>query len=126
MRSLGTARQSAAGLLTVAADDADDDPEYANVASENRFHRVVGRFEPDAVWLAVETLERGLAVAEQRDDDLAVACRLLFVHDDVVPVGDLVLDHRLALHLEHEQLGVTEHLPEVDGLGLLDRLDRLA
>ena len=44
----------------------------------------------------------------------------LFVNDDVIAVGDLGVDHRIAAHFESEQVLLAEHGLEIDPLVLLD------
>jgi len=73
--------------------------------------------------LAVVALQRHLVV-DASDDALAVPSRLLPANDDVVAVVDVVLDHRLAAHLEGVVLGAGEQRVEVEALVVGDRLDR--
>src|SRR5205085_2274090 len=67
--------------------------------------------ETDAVLLAEIALQRRATVLEQRDDDVAVTCGALRLHDDVIAVVDVVLDHRLAADAQHERvLATSGHL----------------
>src|SRR5687768_10498174 len=59
-------------------------------------HAAVGRLEADPVLLAEITLERRLSVLEDRDDHIAVLRALALLDDDVVPVGDMLIRHRVA------------------------------
>ena len=60
------------------------------------------RYQPDVAIVLAERLDRGLVV-EQRGDDVAVDCGRLFAYDHVVAVADGGVDHRVAVHFEHEQ-----------------------
>ena len=84
----------------------------------------VGRLQADAVLLGEPAFQRGLALVGHGHDDLALAGGPLLLDDHVVAVGDLVLDHRLAVDLQHEEVlvGRIEHLVEIDPLVLLDGL----
>ena len=54
--------------------------------------------------LPVEGLDRGFALHafDHGHDDVAVLRRILLVDEDVVAVEDACVDHRLAVHREHE------------------------
>src|SRR5258706_1685891 len=84
------------------ADDPDDFPLDLDIACVDRLHLAVGRLQADAVLLFEEALERGAAVLEERNDDVAIPRGVLRLHDDVIAVVDVVLDHRLAAHAQHE------------------------
>ena len=86
--------------------------------------RLVGRFEADAVLLLEEPLQGRLAFVVADGDDLAVAGLLLAVDDDVVAVGDVLLDHRVARDAEGELVVGPFPLGEGQLLVLLDGLDR--
>src|SRR2546428_593910 len=62
------------------------------------------RVAAGAIALLVEALEGRGVVVEDRDDDLAVTRGVLRLDDDVVAVVDVVLDHRLPAHTEHERV----------------------
>jgi len=111
-------------MLTHLADHPDPHAEDVGVLHVDRLHRRVGRFEADAALFREPSLQRRFALVGQGDDDLALAGRRLAADDDVVAVGDLVLDHRFAVHLQGEQVAVVrvEHLAQVEFLLLLDRL----
>ena len=53
-------------------------------------------------------LHRRLAV-DHGGDKFSVAGLVLRADDNVVPVEDARIDHRLAAHLEHEQIAVSGH-----------------
>ena len=57
--------------------NADQDAQNIDAIAEDRLHRLVGRLEADAVLVAEELLERGLALFVADRDDLAVARLLL-------------------------------------------------
>ena len=48
------------------------------------------------------TLERGLATVYQRHHDIAISSLRPFLNDNMVTIMDTVIDHRIALYLEHE------------------------
>src|SRR5580693_5301610 len=76
------------------------------VAEDRREGRVVGH-QPDVPVALLEGLDGGLAVDHGRDD-LAVLRVLLLADDHPVPVGDGRVDHRVACHLEHEQVALAD------------------
>jgi len=76
------------------------------VAEDRREGRVVGH-QPDVPVALLEGLDGGLAVDHGRDD-LAVLRALLLADDHPVPVGDGRVDHRVACHLEHEQVALAD------------------
>src|SRR5436190_19989514 len=86
------------------ADYADDLPLDLHVPRIDRRHRALRGLQPDTVLLFVEALQRCDVVLENRDDDVAVACGVLLLHDDEVAVVDVVVDHRLAPDAENERL----------------------
>ena len=92
----------------------------------DRLHGLVGRLEADPIALAEEPLQGRLAVVVADGDDLAVAGRFLALDDDVIAVGDVVLDHRVARDAEGELVVGPFPLAEAELLILLDGLDRLA
>ena len=85
------------------------------------------RHEP---YVAVASLERldGCLVAEQCSDDVAVLGVMLLAHDDPVAIADRRIDHRIAGHLEQEQVAVADELAgeREDCLDLLLGEDRAA
>src|ERR1017187_4539224 len=106
----------------------DDDSLYFEVAlrDPDRRHALVRGLEPDAaVRLAVEALERGLAVQEG-GHHFAVRSLLAPVHDDEVAVVDAVVDHRAAVHAQDVVLSLArEHVGDGDRLTLGLGLDGL-
>jgi len=90
-----------------AAEDRYDLAENGGVVAEDRREgRVVGH-QPDVPVALLEGLDGGLAVDHGRDD-LAVLRVLLLADDHPVPVGDGRVDHRVACHLEHEQVALAD------------------
>ena len=106
------------GDLALDVDGVDDD----------RIHARVGGLETDAAALAVDALEGGGAVFEQRDHRLTVVGELLPVDDDQIAVEDVVFDHAVALDAQDELLaGATHVVGQVDGfLVIFDGQDGLA
>src|SRR5260370_3548736 len=96
-RARGARRWTAcAAPALVAPDDADDDPLDYDVAlvDAQRRHGGVGGFEPDpAPGLAIELLDRSARPVDQRDHGLAVVGIVALVHDHVIPVLNMLLDH---------------------------------
>src|SRR5579884_1865069 len=80
--------------------DAADDSDIVRV---DWLHRRILRLQTDAPVLTIEPLYRRFTV-EHRDDDLTVVCRFLRTHDDQIAVENRRIDHRIALHAEHEVL----------------------
>src|SRR5450432_983102 len=110
--------------LAVDADDDSDEVDALEVLlpDDNRLHRGVGGLEPDAVTLRVVALHRGLVV-DHGDHDVAAAGLELLLHEDVVAVEDAVLDHRLALHAQREDLARLADEEAIDAHRVLDVLD---
>src|SRR5437660_5943929 len=76
--------------------------DHVALVDAQRRHRGVGGLQPDpAAGLAIVALDRGAGARDLGDDHLAVVRRIALVHDDVVAVLDLLVDHRLAAYLEY-------------------------
>src|SRR5437899_2237003 len=74
----------------------------------DRLHRGVGRLKTShSAGLAVKTLQCGFAPSHQRYDDLPVPYLIGPLDQDIVAGHDVVLDHGLAIHLEHVEVGVS-------------------
>src|SRR5262245_22026816 len=112
-RSVRTARSgahAATGFGTsVLADEADDDTLDLDAVGgdDDRRHRRVRGLKADRRPFAIDALERGVAAVDERKDRLAVARERAFFDDDVIPLADLLVDHRIALDLEDEGAGAT-------------------
>src|SRR2546425_8168673 len=66
-----------------------------------RLHLVVGRLQPDpAAGLAVEPFHGGAFTMDERDHGLAGVGLVAFLNDDVVAILDVLVDHRVATHLQ--------------------------
>lgn len=61
------------------------------------------RDEPDVAVVLAEGLDGGLVI-QQRRDDVSVLGRVLFANDHEVAVADRGVHHRIAMHLQHEQV----------------------
>src|SRR5260370_37330223 len=84
--------------------DAHDDALDHDVAlvHAQRRHGGVGGLEPDpAPWLAIEAFHGGARALHQGDHGLAVVGLVPLVDDDEIAVLDVLVDHRLAPHLQH-------------------------
>ena len=78
------------------------------VAVDGGVGRVV-REQPGVPVAPLERLDRGLVIEERRDD-LAVVGGRLTSYDDPVAIADGRVDHRLADHLEQEELAIADDL----------------
>src|SRR5690606_1889941 len=109
-----------------APDDAAHDAADLHLVDVDRLHLRVGRLQPHAaVGLAVVALQGRFLVGKDGDDDVAVARRALALDDDEVAVRDVVLDHRVAAHLQQVVVRAGgNQLVEPDLSAILDRLDR--
>ena len=79
------------------------------MVSVDGVERGVVRHQPHLAVLALEGLDGGLVVEHGRDDVAVVGIGLL-PHDDPVPVADGGLDHRVADHLQQEELALADEL----------------
>src|SRR6266576_1109710 len=115
-RSIDCAKQP-----LVFPDDADHhalDDDVALIQPE-RLHLIVGRLQPDPpAGLAVEPLHRGPLTIDQGNHGLAGLGLVAFLNDDVVAVLDVLVDHRIAAHLED----VAASAPRQQLVGHGDRL----
>src|SRR5690349_18421433 len=76
--------------------------DHVALIDPQRRHRGVGGLQADpAAGLAIVALDRGAGARDLGDDHLPVVRRIALVHDDVVAVLDLLVDHRLAADLQH-------------------------
>src|SRR5467141_4859988 len=98
LRSTGCAKRP-----LIFPDDADHhalDDDVALVEAQ-RLHFLVGRLQPDPpAGLAVKPLHRGAFTLDERNYGLAGLGLVAFLNDDVVTVLDVLVDHRVAAHLQ--------------------------
>src|SRR3972149_4439475 len=80
------------------------------LGDEDGLHRRVGRLQTDLLVLPVELLESGLLSVEKRDHDFPVPGVGAALDDDVVPVADLLVHHRLPPHLEEKHVPPPDHV----------------
>src|SRR5688572_24428158 len=90
----------------------------------------VGGLKPDVVVLLVERLERGLAIGQEGDDAIAVACDLCPLDEYKVTVEDALVLHRVTLHAQGEgrfPLGAAppQDVADIDLVLIGDFLDRV-
>ncbi len=78
------------------ADDAGHNADDLGVLDVNRRHFGVGRLQADAVLFRIPVLERRFTVVGACHDHVAPFGGVLTAHHDVVAVGDLSFDHRIA------------------------------
>src|SRR2546427_5119567 len=125
-RSIGYGRR-----LLIFPDDAnhhalDDD---VALVEPQRLHLVVSRLQPDPpARLAVEPLYRGPFPMDERNHGLAGLGLVAFLNDDVVAVLDVLVDHRIAAHLEDVAASASRQqlVGHGDRLVTRDRFDRRA
>src|SRR5438093_6241729 len=123
-RSIGYGRR-----LLIFPDDAnhhalDDD---VALVEPQRLHPVVSRLQPDPpARLAVEPLHRGPFSMDERNHGLAGLGLAAFLNDDVVAVLDVLVDHRVAAHLQNVAASAPrqELVRHGDRLVTGDRFDR--
>src|SRR2546423_11472300 len=114
--------------LLIFPDDADHhalDDDIALVEAQ-RLHFLVGRLQPDPpAGLAVKPLHRGAFTMDERDHGLAGLGLVAFLNDDVVAVLDVLVDHRVAAHLQNVAAPAPrqELVRHRDRLVARDRLD---
>src|SRR5262245_58587904 len=88
-------------------DDLADDLHAARI-DDDRSHRGVLRLEHDALAVAQEALDGGLALArvtlEQCDDDVVGLGRVLSADQDQVAIADVRVDHALAAHAQRKEV----------------------
>ena len=96
-----------AALSRYAAENRHHLAEDGGVVAEDRREGGVVGHQPDVPVALLERLDGGLAVDHGRDD-LAVLRALLLADDHPVAVGDGRVDHRVARHLEHEQVALAD------------------
>src|SRR5437867_630411 len=122
-------RAGTVGTALVPPDDADDDALDHDIALvyAQRGHGRIRRLQPDpAAGLAIELLDRGAGPVHQGDHRLTVVGLAPLVHDDVVAVLDVLVDHRLAPDFEDVASAATRHelVGHGDRIGARYRLDR--
>src|SRR5436309_3612468 len=123
-RSIGYGRP-----LLIFPDDADHhalDDDVALVEPQ-RLHFLVGRLQPDPpTGLAVEAFDRGPFPMDERNHGLAGVGLAAFLNDDVVAVLDVLVDHRVAAHLQDVAASAPrqELVRHGDRLVTGDRFDR--
>ena len=92
------------------------------VAVDGGVGRVM-REQPGVAVTPLERLDRGLVI-EQRRDDLAVVGSRLTAYDDPIAITDGRVDHRLADHLEQEELALADDLARAMGAADADETVR--
>src|SRR5919197_2173712 len=84
-------------------DDADDNALHDDVAlvQAQRLHRIISGLQPNpAAGLPVKALHRGALSMDERDHRLAGLGLVSLLHDDIVAVLDVLVDHRVAANLQ--------------------------
>src|ERR1044071_9596775 len=87
----------------VLPDDAQHDApnQHVTLVHADRRHLGVGGLQSNpAAGLAKVLFARGALAPDQGDDGVAVVGMIALVHDDVIAVADLLVDHRPALNLQ--------------------------
>src|SRR5258708_40227315 len=101
-------------------EDSDDFPLYhpfhipLAFGNENRFHLFICRLQAHLIALLEETLERGASAHSSPNmrchNNIAILACLLRISDDIVPIADVILDHRLSTYDEREHVASLELL----------------
>src|ERR1041384_648118 len=113
-------------LFLKLSEDPHDHALHFDLIEKDRRHRAVRGLQADLSVVPIESLERRLAVLEKRHHRLPVVRRAAPLDDHVVSVADMVLDHRVAAHLEREiVLPLLENAQHVEIVRMGDRLDGL-
>src|ERR1700722_9382845 len=107
-RITGTARLSKAAKRLEAADDGFDATDDLDIARVDWRHCAILRLQADAPYLAIEALDRGLAI-EHCDHNFAVLGASLGTNEDEIAVENRSLHHRIALDPQHERIGDARH-----------------
>src|SRR2546427_3489275 len=118
----------AAGSVVFAQDAGHDPLDPQRLRPDlDRLHGGMGRYKADPAAGAVVSLESGFPAVDERHHDLSVPwCRAL-LDDDIISVQDLLLHHRVALHLKYVGAHAAHEVLRKGAPALLrDRLDRPA
>src|SRR5579885_2125678 len=75
--------------------------EDRDIARVDWRHRTILRLQPNAAVFLIKAFDRRFAL-DHRDHDLPVVGRFLRPYDDQIAVEDRGIDHRVALHAQHE------------------------
>src|SRR5579859_1323653 len=113
----------------VLAEDADDAALDFHVGGggDDGSHLRIGGLEANlAGGLAVETLKRGFVVADKSDDDFTRVGDLRLLDDDVIAIENVILVHRVTLHLQDECVLSAAEISERNCLAILDGFERAA
>src|SRR3989442_1679798 len=114
-------------VLRHTSHDAGYDPDHLGIAAVDWLHCRIRRLKPNAIGLGVPILQRGFALIRNGDDDIALVSGAGAAADDDVTIGNLGLDHRIALDAQRELiLALREPIFEVESVGLLDGFAKIA
>jgi len=94
--------------------------------NDDRVHLDVGRLQAHHFAFEIEALERRLGPVHDRNHDLAIVGVTCLLEQDIVPVKDVVVDHRLPGHPQREDVVHSEQGCERQGLALRVLLQRRA
>src|SRR4051794_16323859 len=120
----GAARENR--RLHDAPDYAGDDSDHLRVAAVDRLHRRICRLQTDAIGFRIPVFECGLALVGDCYDDVSLVRRASAAADDDVAIGDLGVDHRVALHSQGKLvLALRKPILEFESIGLFDRLGKI-
>src|SRR5208337_3224384 len=81
-------------------------------------HLSIGRLQPHfAIGGAEESLECGVGTLDKSHHNLSVLCRLRSLHQDVISIANVVINHRVALYPQNEEASSTSgEITEGEGL----------
>ena len=110
-------------LFGALADHSDHHSDDIDLLGSDGFHCWIGWLEFDVVFAAIEPLECYFAVQHGCDDRSVLASFLATNHDEV-SVGDVVVNHGLAMHSQDHVFGLIKERREIDSFVLLNGGDR--
>src|SRR5262245_6850270 len=93
---IGTSPRIVKFAGSVFPDDADQHSQDVDMVAEDRLLASIGGFEPVSISVSVKLLQSCFALVVANSYDLPVARLLLTANDDVVSVGDMLVDHRIS------------------------------
>src|SRR5579884_3964902 len=91
----------------ILAEHANHTPLHLHVRGryDDRRHLRIGGLQPDFPRaFAIKPLQRGFFSADKRDHNVSGIRNLGLLAHHIVAVHDVILDHRIALHLQHERI----------------------
>src|SRR5581483_4087899 len=106
----------------ILAEHANHTPLHLHVRGryDDRRHLRIGGLQPDFPRaFAIKPLQRGFFSADKREHNVSCIGDLGLLAHHIVAVHDVILDHRIALHLQHEGISSSREITERNRLPLL-------